>query len=84
MAVISLLFVPIIIEMVCKMVLYNQRSIYLTPDGKFLLGGQGGLDIIDPRKMGRSWGIERPVFSGLKISGYPVALSERKLMAVSC
>ena len=56
---------------------YNQRSICLTPDGKLLLGGQGGLDIIDPRKMGKGRGIERPVFSGLKISGYPVAVGEK-------
>lgn len=56
---------------------YNQRSICYTPDGKILIGGQGGLDIIDPRKMGKGRGTEKPVFSGLKISGYEVAVGEK-------
>lgn len=55
---------------------YNQRAICCTPDGKLLLGGQGGLDIIDPRKMGKGRGVEQPLFSGLKVSGYEVAAGE--------
>ena len=46
---------------------YNQRSTWLTRDGKVLVGGQGGLDIIDPAKLQDSKSKERPVFSGLQI-----------------
>ncbi|MBQ8152555.1 MAG: hypothetical protein IJ069_02590 [Prevotella sp.] len=55
---------------------YNQRSVCYTPDGKILVGGQGGLDIINPRKMGHGRFTERPVFSGLKVSGREVAVGE--------
>ena len=55
---------------------YNQRSVCCTPDGKILVGGQGGLDIINPRKMGQGRFTERPVFSGLKVSGREVAVGE--------
>ena len=55
---------------------YNQRSICYTPDGKILVGGQGGLDIINPRRLGNSRLVERPVFSGLKISGHEVTVGE--------
>ena len=56
---------------------YNQRSICQTPDGKILVGGQGGLDIINPRKMGKGRFKERPMFSGLKIFGKEVAVGEK-------
>ncbi|MBQ9649696.1 MAG: hypothetical protein IJV25_04670 [Prevotella sp.] len=46
---------------------YNQRSAWLTRDGKILVGGQGGLDIIDPSLMQDKTNRERPVFSGLQI-----------------
>ena len=46
---------------------YNQRSIWLTRDGKVLIGGQGGLDIIDPSLLVDKKSDERPVFSGLQI-----------------
>ena len=55
---------------------YNQRSVCFTNDGKLLVGGQGGLDIIDPRRMGKGRGAEHPVFSGLKIAGHEVAVGE--------
>ena len=55
---------------------FNQRAICYTPDGKVLTGGQGGMDIIDPRKMGKGRFKEFPVFSGLKISGQEVAVGE--------
>ncbi|MBQ9230434.1 MAG: hypothetical protein IJ190_04540 [Prevotella sp.] len=55
---------------------YNQRSICYTPDGKVLTGGQGGLDIINPRKMGKGRFKERPVFSGLKIFGREISVGE--------
>ena len=56
---------------------YNQRSLCCTKDGKILIGGQGGLDIIDPRKMGKGRLKEVPVFSGLKIAGREVAVGEK-------
>ena len=46
---------------------YNQRSTWLTRDGKVLVGGQGGLDIIDPSLLQDKKSDERPVFSGLQI-----------------
>jgi ligand-binding sensor domain-containing protein len=46
---------------------YNQRSMWLTRDGKVLIGGQGGLDIIDPSLLQDKKSDERPVFSGLQI-----------------
>ena len=46
---------------------YNQRSTWLTRDGKVLVGGQGGLDIINPAMLEDEKSKERPVFSGLQI-----------------
>lgn len=46
---------------------YNQRSTWLTRDGRLLIGGQGGLDIITPKNISNDTGNERPVFSGLLI-----------------
>ena len=56
---------------------YNQRSICKTPDGLILVGGQGGLDIINPQQMGKGRLVEKPVFSGLKIAGREVAVGEK-------
>lgn len=44
---------------------YNQRSTCLTHDGLILIGGQGGLDVINPKTMSDAKSKERPVFSGL-------------------
>ena len=55
---------------------YNQRSISLTHDGKVLVGGLGGLDIIDPHLLSGSDSKERPVFSGLKLFGQQVAVGK--------
>ncbi len=46
---------------------YNQRSTCLTSNGLILIGGQGGLDIINPKGLSVSKGKERPIFSGLLI-----------------
>ena len=48
---------------------YNLRSVSLTHDGKVLIGGLGGLDIIDPKLVSNSSSKERPIFSGLKLFG---------------
>ena len=46
---------------------YNQRSTFLTRSGLVLIGGQGGLDIINPKALSSTKGKERPIFSGLQI-----------------
>jgi hypothetical protein len=46
---------------------YNQRSTCLTHDGLILIGGQGGLDVINPKAMSNAMSKERPIFSGLQI-----------------
>ena len=51
---------------------YNHRSISVCRDGKVLVGGFGGLDIIDPKLLSSSGNKERPIFSGLKLFGQQV------------
>ncbi len=46
---------------------YNQRSSFLTHDGLILIGGQGGLDVIDTKRLSNVKSKERPLFSGLQI-----------------
>ena len=46
---------------------YNQRSAYITRDGMLLVGGQGGLDIININTLADNKTKEHPVFSGLQI-----------------
>ena len=46
---------------------YNQRSTCLTHDGLILIGGQGGLDVINPKALSDSKSKERPIFSGLQL-----------------
>ena len=47
--------------------IYNQRSAYLTHDGLLLIGGQDGLDIINPKALSSKKAKERPLFSGLQV-----------------
>ena len=56
---------------------YNQRSMWLTRDGKVLVGGQGGLDIINPAQLQDVRGKERPVFSGLQIFDQDVQVGRK-------
>ena len=56
---------------------YNQRSMWLTRDGKVLVGGQGGLDIIDPSLLQDKKSDERPVFSGLQIFDQDVEVGRK-------
>ena len=56
---------------------YNQRSAWLTRDGKVLVGGQGGLDIINPALLQEDNSKERPVFSGLQIFDQDVAVGKK-------
>ena len=46
---------------------YNQRSSFVTHDGMILVGGQGGLDVINPKAISDEKSKERPLFSGLQI-----------------
>ena len=55
---------------------YNQRSTWLTRDGKVLVGGQGGLDIINPSQLRQQRRSEHPVFSGLQIFDQDVAVGK--------
>ena len=50
-----------------KNVTYNQRSAYLTRSGLILVGGQDGIDVIDPKGLSDASSKERPIFSGLQI-----------------
>ena len=56
---------------------YNQRSTWLTRDGKVLIGGQGGVDIIDPALLQDENSKERPVFSGLQIFDQDVEVGKK-------
>ena len=44
---------------------YNQRSACLTHNGLVLIGGQGGLDVINPKALSDAKSKERPILSGL-------------------
>ena len=54
---------------------YNQRSAFVTRDGMILIGGQGGLDIINTKALSNEKSKERPVFSGLQIFDVDVPVS---------
>lgn len=56
---------------------YNQRSVCYTADGLILVGGQGGLDIINPKNMGKGRIKERPLFSGLLLFEQDVPVGEK-------
>jgi ligand-binding sensor domain-containing protein len=46
---------------------YNQRSAHLTRSGILLVGGQGGLDIINTKSLSGVRSKEHPIFSGLQL-----------------
>jgi ligand-binding sensor domain-containing protein/signal transduction histidine kinase len=56
---------------------YNQRSTWLTRDGRLLIGGQGGLDIITPRNIGAGTSKERPIFSSLQVNDQEVNVGHK-------
>ena len=55
---------------------YNQRSTWMTHDGHLLIGGQGGLDIINTNELQDEDSKERPIFSGLQIFDQDVAVGK--------
>ena len=56
---------------------FNQRAICKTADGLILLGGQEGLDVINPKLMREEKYKEYPVFSGLKLFEQDVEVGEK-------
>lgn len=56
---------------------YNQRSAYLTRDGRLLIGGQEGLDIITPKMIGANTSHEKPLFSGLQLYDQDVEVGRK-------
>lgn len=56
---------------------FNQRAICKTADGLILVGGQEGLDVINPKLMREEKYKEYPVFSGLKLFEQDVKVGEK-------
>ena len=56
---------------------YNQRSICSTREGLILVGGFGGVDVIDPKLVTNVGNKERPMFSGLKLFGQQVGVGQK-------
>ena len=55
---------------------YNQRSISRTHDGLILVGGLGGVDVINPKLITNVDNQERPMFSGLKLFGQQMGVGQ--------
>ena len=55
---------------------YNQRSISRTRDGLILVGGLGGVDVINPKLLTNVGNKERPLFSGLKLFGQQMGVGQ--------
>ena len=55
---------------------YNQRSATRTHDGLILVGGLGGVDIINPKLITNVNNTERPMFSGLKLFGQQLGVGQ--------
>lgn len=55
---------------------YNQRSVSITPDGLILVGGLGGVDVINPKLVSNVDNTEKPIFSGLKLFGQEMGVGE--------
>ena len=55
---------------------YNQRSISITQEGLVLVGGVGGVDVINPKLVTNIDNNETPIFSGLKLFGQQLGIGE--------
>ena len=55
---------------------YNQRSVSLTRNGLVLVGGMGGVDVINPKLVADVDNTEVPLFSGLKLFGQEIRVGE--------
>ena len=56
---------------------YNQRSISCTREGLILVGGLGGVDIINPKLLTNVGNKEKPIFSGLKLFGQQIGVGQK-------
>lgn len=55
---------------------YNQRSVCCTHNGLILVGGLGGVDVINPRLLTNVSNTETPIFSGLKLFGQQIGVGD--------
>ena len=55
---------------------YNQRSVSRTHDGLILVGGLGGVDVINPKLLTNVSNTEKPIFSGLKLFGQQMGVGQ--------
>ena len=55
---------------------YNQRSISCTREGLILVGGLGGVDVINPKLLTNVGNKEKPIFSGLKLFGQQMGVGQ--------
>ena len=55
---------------------YNQRSVSRTHDGLILVGGLGGVDVINPKLVANVGNDEKPIFSGLKLFGQEMGVGD--------
>lgn len=56
---------------------YNQRSICYTPLHLLLVGGRGGLDVLNPKRLSDGRVKELPIFSGLEVNDRLVDVGEK-------
>ncbi len=56
---------------------FNQRSMWVTAEGKILIGGQSGVDIIDPAHLDAGRDNETPLFSGLMLFDEEVSVGSK-------
>ena len=56
--------------------IYSQRSICYTKRGLILVGGQGGVDVLNPKNLGKGRMKEMPLFSGLQLFDQDVKVGE--------
>lgn len=56
---------------------FNQRSVCITRSGLLVVGGQDGIDIINPFYLGQGKTQEKPIFSGLKLFDREVEVGSR-------
>lgn len=50
---------------------FNQRSAVLSPDGKIIVGGHEGIDVIDPQRMEVAYSEDVPTISGVRMMDGP-------------
>ncbi len=56
---------------------FNQRSIFMTRDGKILIGGQDGVDIVDSKRIKYNHTDAAVLFSGFTLFNHSVGVGEK-------